>query len=135
MSAFAAMSSIAWRPFAGEMRSMPSLTRKQSKTPPAPSLQRLDGCMARWFGPRDTAPASVRAEIDRKVGGRYHKRLQKVQTARQHQGGGAGSPARVQLDLALDAGAPFARQPHAHPWRAGHLLTPLHEQVFEFLTL
>jgi DNA-binding transcriptional ArsR family regulator len=64
------LATICRRTNARQTKSHPQATAQSAAQP---SRQRVDGLekIARWFGPRDTAQASVAAEIDLRVGGHY----------------------------------------------------------------
>ena len=99
----------------------------------------MDGLekIARWFGPRDTAQASVAAEIDLRVGGHYRISFTS-EGGERHQVGG------VYREVVPNRRLVFSWAWHSTPERAslvsitlvpdgetGTLLTLQHEQFFD----
>ena len=122
------------------MLDKPSLTLKRRlKAPPSQvySAWTDPKKIARWFGPRDTAQASVAAEIDLRVGGHYRISFTS-EGGEQHQVGG------VYREVVPNRRLVFSWAWHSTPERAslvsitlapdgetGTLLTLQHEQFFD----
>ena len=122
------------------MLDKPSLTLKRRlKAPPSQvySAWTDPKKIARWFGPRDTAQASVAAEIDLRVGGHYRISFTS-EGGERHQVGG------VYREVVPNRRLVFSWAWHSTPERAslvsitlapdgetGTLLTLQHEQFFD----
>jgi uncharacterized protein YndB with AHSA1/START domain len=122
------------------MLDKPSLTLKRRlEAPPSQvySAWTDPKKIARWFGPRDTAQASVAAEIDLRVGGHYRISFTS-EGGEQHQVGG------VYREVVPNRRLVFSWAWHSTPERAslvsitlapdgetGTLLTLQHEQFFD----
>jgi uncharacterized protein YndB with AHSA1/START domain len=121
------------------MLDKPSLTLKRRlKAPPSQvySAWTDPKKIARWFGPRDTAQASVAAEIDLRVGGHYRISFTS-EGGERHQVGG------VYREVVPNRRLVFSWAWHSTPEReslvtvtlqpagAGTLLTLHHEQLFD----
>jgi uncharacterized protein YndB with AHSA1/START domain len=90
----------------------------------------------KWFGPHETIPDSVKAEMDVRVGGKYRARFKTVD-GEQHEVGG------VYREVVPDQRLQFTWAWHTTPEReslvtitvqpdgAGTMLTLLHEQLFD----
>jgi uncharacterized protein YndB with AHSA1/START domain len=122
------------------MLDKPSLTLKRRlKAPPSQVYNAWTDPkkIARWFGPRDTAQASVAAEIDLRVGGHYRISFTS-EGGERHQVGG------VYREVVPNRRLVFSWAWHSTPERAslvsitlvpdgetGTLLTLQHEQFFD----
>jgi uncharacterized protein YndB with AHSA1/START domain len=121
------------------MLTKPSLTLKRRlKATPAQVFQAWTDPekIVRWFGPRETAAGSVRAEADVRPGGRYRMRFQ-TDDGERHQVGG------VYREVVPDSRLVFTWAWHSTPEREslvtvtvapdgdGTLLTLHHEQFFD----
>jgi Uncharacterized conserved protein len=121
------------------MLTRPSLTLKRRiKAPPSQIFAAWTDPqkIARWWGPAETVPGSVRAEMDVVVGGRFRVRF-KTEDGEKHEVGG------VYREVVPDQRLKFTWAWHTTPEReslvtvslapdgAGTLLTLHHEQFFD----
>jgi uncharacterized protein YndB with AHSA1/START domain len=121
------------------MLAKPSITLKRHiKAPPAKVYAAWTEAekLVKWFGPHETIPDSVKAEMDVRVGGKYRASFKTVD-GEHHEVGG------VYREVIPDQRLQFTWAWHTTPEReslvtitvqpdgAGTMLTLLHEQLFD----
>lgn len=121
------------------MLAKPSITLKRHiKAPPAKLFAAWTQApqLARWFGPHETAPDTVKAELDVRVGGRFRVSFNAVD-GEYHEVGG------TYREVVPDQRLQFTWAWHSTPEREslvtitvvpdgeGSMLTLLHEQFFD----
>jgi len=121
------------------MLTKPSITLKRHiKAPPAKVFAAWTQAaqLVRWFGPHETAPDTVKAELDVRVGGRFRASF-KTADGEHHEVGG------VYREVVPDQRLQFSWAWHSTPEReslvtitiqpdgAGSMLTLHHEQFFD----
>ena len=121
------------------MLAKPSITLKRHiKAPPAKVYAAWTEAekLVKWFGPHETIPGSVKAEMDVRVGGKFRARFKTID-GEHHEVGG------VYREVVPDQRLQFTWAWHTTPEReslvtilirpdgAGTMLTLLHEQLFD----